>query len=230
MNSVKILTFGMMNLDENDKRNVKSIGEIEDVMLEIRKRHAIALYTEADDFKIQGLGKKYSTPDPREETLSRLYPKLLGELKRLGMIRKDFESLRPSANVLALREAVKNAVSAGFNFNPYINCSEFMCRMIRQLTNESYENWEGFLREDILDLAKSIREGVSAAKYDVISLRFGLDEQNFGVCADDDEIKRFFKWSSPGPVYQLAQDACRALYNDIVVKNKIKKFTIPINF
>ena len=235
MNSVKNLTFDMLkNLSEDDKRDIRLLGTLEDVVLDARKRHALALYPLIDDGsraepKSDFGGKKYFAPKPQEEITNRVYPKLIQELERLDMLRKDLDSLRLSANIFAFREAVNNASALAINPGLYFDSSKFMPRMIVRLSNESYENWPGFTMEDVQRIMDLLKGVATLASYDAVRLCFGLDSTE-GKCATEEGLKRYFGCESVDSVYQMVQRTCETARKHFYISAELKNLVIPTTF
>ena len=235
MNSVKNLTFDMLeNLSEDDKRNIRLLGTLEDVVLDARKRHALALYSLIDGGSRTGPrsdsgGKKYFAPNTQEEIANRVYPKLIQELERLDMLRKDLGSLRLSANIFAFREAVNNASALAINPSLYFDSSKFMPRMIVRLSNESYENWPGFAMKDVQKIMDLLKGVTTLASYDAVRLCFGLDGTE-GKCATEEELKRYFGCESVDSVYQMIQRTCETARKHFYISAELKNLVIPTTF
>lgn len=234
MNSVKNLTFDMLtNLSEDDKRDIRSINTLENVVLGARKKHALALYSPTDGSRTgprsDSGGKKYFAPNTQEEIANRVYPKLIQELERLDMLRKDLDSLRLSANIFAFREAVNNASALAINPSLYFDSSKFMPRMIVRLSNESYENWPGFAMKDVQKIMDLLKGVATLASYDAVRLCFGLDGTE-GKCATEEELKRYFGCESIDSVYQMAQRTCETARKHFYISAELKNLVIPTTF
>lgn len=143
------------------------------------------------------------------------------ELERLGLIRHDTEKLQLTANIVAICWMARDPQH---KWSPcvYFDAQDYIPRLISKMGNRAYENWDGFDDETIKAIKALLKRTLSDKDYQVIVLRFGLED---GECVERAEVAKQYGWTDSGVRYH-ERSAADKLYNVI---DELKALTkIPL--
>lgn len=131
------------------------------------------------------------------------------ELERLGLIRHDTEKLQLTANIVEVYRMAKSTRWGKPSVDP--DTEGYIPKLINKMGNYAYENWDGFDDETIKAIKAFLKRTLSDKDYQVIVLRFGLED---GKCVERAEVAKLYGWTDSGVRYH-ERSAAEKLYNVI---------------
>lgn len=202
------LKIDMLNLSE-DCMTVVEATPLDEVVLSVRA----GVFPTNMQLKNAGrnarrTGKKFDWR-PHYSTRRAWRDEATAELERLGLIRHDTEKLQLTANIMAIYRMAKGVPR--WNPSIYFDAETYTTNLIAKMGNCAYENWDGFDDEAVRAVKAFLRRTLSDVDYQVICLRFGLED---GKCVERAEVAKQHGWTDSGVRYH-ERSAAERLYGSI---------------